>query len=168
MSEWLAKALAARTASVLAVSEACANCANCAKTSAEGMQEGGFGTNGTIGTGSQIPLEDPRSRFEWIRRRLVEEHGRDPELSRADALAILRADLLNDARLMPVQADTMRCLVCEDTSSPGRHLVPVLSARPNDWLWMHLKPCHNEYLKRQRVKVEQILAAVMAIRDAAS
>ena len=166
MSEWLAKALAARTSSALAVSEARANCANCAKTSAEGMPDGGFGTNGTIGTGSQIPLEEPRSRFEWIRRRLVEEHGRDPELSRADALAILRADLLNDVRLMPIQVDTMRCLVC--AGRPGRHLVPILSTRPNDWLWLHLEPCHNEYLRRQRVKVEQILAAVMTIRDAAS
>jgi hypothetical protein len=165
MSEWLAKALAARTSSVFAVSEARANCA---KTSAEGMPDGGFGTNGTIGTGPQIPLEETRSWFEWIRRRLVEEHGRDPELSRADALAILRADLFNDVRLMPIQVDTMHCLVCGGAGRPGQHLVPILIARPNDWLWMHLEPCHNEYLRRQRVKVEQILAAVMAIRDAAS
>jgi hypothetical protein len=165
MNEWLAKARAARISSALSVSEPCANCAVCAKTSADAEANGSFGTNGTIGTGFQIPPEEIASRFSWIRQRLTKEHGRDPERAGSDALAVLRADLLNDVRLMPLQVDTTRCLVCGDVGRPSRPLVPVLAARPDDRLWLHLEPCHAEYLRRQRVKIGQILDAVMTMRD---
>jgi hypothetical protein len=96
-------------------------------------------------------------------RWLIEEHGRDPVRAGSDALAILRADLLNDVRLVPLQVDTTRCLVCEDVGRSDRPLAPFLSARPDDWLWLHLEPCHAEYLRRQKAKIEQILEAVLEV-----
>ncbi|WP_150117750.1 hypothetical protein [Microvirga vignae] len=54
-------------------------------------------------------------RFKWIAHRLAEEHGRDAERARSDAGVILNIELLNDVRLAPVQTDTHRCFVCDES-----------------------------------------------------
>jgi len=157
MSTWLAKALAARAQPVHATSEACANSANSAKTPADPVPEGGSGTNGTIGTASNIPEEEIRSRFGWIKRRLVEEHGRDLETAQHHGLSLLKAQLLNDLRLAPLQDDPHRCFVCGGVGTPLRVLVPVLTAWPDNRLWLHLEPCHAEHRRRRSEEADALL-----------
>jgi hypothetical protein len=157
MSTWLAKALAVRAQPALACSGACANCAKCAKTPRPEVPDGGFGTNGTISTASGVPADEIRTRFDWIRQRLVEEHGRDPERAEIDARAILRSELLNDGRLAPMQPDTTRCFVCGGFDRPGHVLVPVLTAKPDTPLWLHLEPCHEEHRRQQSQHMDELL-----------
>jgi hypothetical protein len=159
MSGWLAKARAARSRTARNTSEACANCANCAKTPPDPPTAGGFGTNGTIGTGSSISEEEIRSRLTWTAQRLREEHGRAPWRAREEAVAIVRADLLNDARLASTQADPRQCLVCGLPGSPSRVLVPVLTARKDDVVWLHLQPCHEAHILRRRREVDDLIRA---------
>ena len=161
MNTWLAKALAARAQPAPACPEACANCAKCAKTSGVEVPEGGFGTNGTIGTATGVPADEIRSRFAWIRQRLVEDHGRDPGRAKSDARAILKSELLNDLSLAPVQADTTRCFVCGGLDRPGHVLVPVLTARPDTPLWLHLEPCHQKHRSRQSKQGDELLRAAL-------
>lgn len=164
MSTWLAKALAARAQPAHARLRACANSANSAKNPAGVAPEGGFGTNGTIGTASGVSADEVRARFEWIRQRLVEEHGRGRERANSDALAILKSELLNDPRLAPVQADTTRCFICDEGGTPTRVLAPVLTARPDTPVWLHLEPCHQEHRSRCSRKVDEILVAALGMR----
>jgi hypothetical protein len=163
MSIWLAKALAARVQPALACSEACANSVISANSPAGEELERGFGTNGTIGTISGVSADEIRSRFEWMRQRLVEDHGRDPERAEIDARAILRSELLNDGRLAPMQPDTTRCFVCGGFDRPGHVLVPVLTARPDTPLWLHLEPCHQKHRSRQSMQVDDLLTAALGV-----
>jgi hypothetical protein len=164
MNTWLAKARAARATSSFNCTGVCANCANCAKTPADLASEGGFGTNGTIGTASGVPADEIRSRFDWTRQRLVEDHGRDPERAKSDARAILKSELLNDLRLAPVQVDTTRCFVCGGFDRPGHVLVPVLTARSNTHLWLHLEPCHEVHRSRRYKEVNELLVAALGMK----
>jgi hypothetical protein len=157
MSIWLAKALAARVQPALACSEACTISVNSAKTPNAGVPEAGFGTNGTNGTAPRIPHDEIRSRFDWIRQRLVEDHGRDPERAESDARAILRSELLNDLRLAPMQPETTRCFVCGGFDRLGHVLVPVLTARADTPLWLHLEPCHEEHRRQQSQHINELL-----------
>ncbi len=157
MSTWLAKALAAHSRHASCCSGVCANCAKCAKTPVSTASAGGFGTNGTIGTASGIAESEIRARFEWIMRRLIEDRGRDPVRADSDAREILKVEVLNDLRLAPVQEDTHRCFVCDGASMPGRALVPVLTARPDTPLWLHLEPCHEEHRRRRSAMADQLL-----------
>jgi hypothetical protein len=154
MSIWLAKALAARVQPALACSEACANSVNSAKTPKAEVPEAGFGTNGTA---PRIPHDEIRSRFEWIQHRLIEDHGRDPKRAESNSRVILRSELLNDLRLAPVQTDTTRCFVCGGFDRPGHVLVPVLTARPDAPLWLHLEPCHEEHRRQQSRHIDELL-----------
>ncbi len=161
MSNWLAKALAAHSRHAGRCSGVCANCAKCAKTPVDVAPAGGFGTNGTIGTASGIPESEIRARFAWIVRRLVEDRGRDPVRASRDGLAILKVELLNDVRLAPVQEDTYRCFVCGGIDRPGRALVPVLTARPDAPLWLHLEPCHEEHRRRRSAMANELLCSAL-------
>jgi hypothetical protein len=161
MSTWLAKARAARAHSSFDCWEACANCAKCAKTPTALVPEGGFGTNGTIGTVSNIAADEIQGRFEWVAHRLMEEHGRDAERARRDAWAILKMELLNDVRLAPVQADTHRCFVCNGIDTPAQVLVPVLTARPDTPLWLHLELCYGELRSQRSQQVDELLYAAL-------
>jgi hypothetical protein len=154
MSAWLAKARERRTQLTCARPEACANCA---KTSQSAAQAGSFGTNGTIGTASGIPPDEIRFRFRWIAQRLVEEHRRDIVHARRDALAILKVELLNDLRFAPVQVDTHHCFVCSKTQGPHHVLVPVLTARHDTPLWLHLEPCYGEHRRPRSGVVDEHL-----------
>jgi hypothetical protein len=89
-----------------------------------------------------VPADEIRGRFGWITQRLVEEHGWDRETAQHHGLSILKAQLLNDLRLAPLQVDAHRCYVCSGMGTPLRVLVPVLTARPDNRLWLHLEPCH--------------------------
>jgi hypothetical protein len=162
MSTWLAKALAARAQPAHDRSDMCANSANSAKTPADGMLEGGFGTNGTIGTASEVPADEIRACFAWAVRRLVEEHGLDQGRARRDAFAILKVELLNDPRLAPIQVDTHRCFVCGGIDTPAHVLVPVLTARPDARLWLHLEPCHYEHQRRRSGEVDELLRRALS------
>jgi hypothetical protein len=154
MSKWLAIALEARSQTSHCISQARADCANCAKTPPDEAPSGGFGTNGTIGTASGITGDEIRSRYAWTSQRLQEEHGRTPERARDDALRVLRADLLNDPRLAPSQSDARLCLICGRPASSTQVLIPVLTAREDDLVWLHGQPCHAEHLSRRRQLVE--------------
>ncbi|GEO18687.1 hypothetical protein MAE02_63830 [Microvirga aerophila] len=157
MSPWLAKARATRAHVGFDCAGACANCAKCAKTSQSAAAEGGFGTNGTIGTVSEVPADEIWSRFDWITQRLVEEYGRDLATAQRDGLSILKAQLLNDLRLAPIQVDTHRCFVCGGIDTPTHVLVPVLTARRDTPLWLHLEPCHHEHQRRRSKEVDELL-----------
>jgi hypothetical protein len=154
MSAWLAKARERRTQLTCARPEACANCA---KTSQSAAPDGSFGTNGTIGTACSIPFEEIRSRLGWITQRLMDEDGQDFETAKRDGLSILKAQLLNDPRLAQVQMDTRRCFVCGGDGRSDRVLVPVLTGRPDNLVWLHLEPCHGEYRKRRSGQVDELL-----------
>jgi hypothetical protein len=110
-----------------------------------------------------VSADEILTRFEWTRQRLVEEHGRDVERARGDARAILKVELLNDVRLAPVQADTHRCYVCGGTDQPGQVMVPVLTARPDTPLWLHLEPCHAEHRRRRSTMAEELLRSALAL-----
>jgi hypothetical protein len=157
MSTWLAKALAAWAQPEHDSLEACANSANSANSPADEVLEGGFGTNGTIGTAPEVPADEIRARHAWIAQRLVEEHGRDPLRTNEDARAILKVELLNDLRLAPVQADTHRCFVCGGIDTPTHVLAPVLTARRDTPLWLHLDPCHGKHRRRRTREVDELL-----------
>lgn len=157
MSEWLARARARRRELAAALSEACAKCANSAKTPPEEEAEGRFGTFGTIGTGSGISPAEVRGRFEWTLRRLQEEHGLPAARAREQAGAILRAELRNDPRLVQVQQDPRSCVMCGRPGDLARPLVPVLSPHEGEHLWLHLDPCHGEYVRQQGRKVDQLM-----------
>jgi ferredoxin len=157
MSTWLAKARERRTQLACARPEACANCANCAKTSQSAAAEESFGTNGPIGTASEVPADEIWSRFSWITQRLVDEYGRSPATAQRDGLFILKAQLLNDLRLAPTQVDPRRCFVCGEAGTPIRVLAPVLTARPDARLWLHLEPCHHEHQRRRSGEVDELL-----------
>ena len=161
MSTWLAKALAAHSRHASCCSGVCANCAKCAKTPIDVAPAGGFGTNGTIGTASGIPEGEIRARFAWITRRLIEDRGRDPVRADSDAREILKVEVLNDLRLAPVQDDTHRCFVCDGISRTGHVLVPILTARPDAPLWLHLEPCHGEYRRRRSALADELLRSAL-------
>jgi len=161
MSTWLAKALAAHYRHASCCSGVCANCANCAKTPVDVAPAGGFGTNGTIGTASGISESEIRARFAWIVRRLTEDSGRDDVRADSDARAILTVEVLNDVRLAPVQEDTHRCFVCDGISRTGHVLVPILTARPDAPLWLHLEPCHGEHRRRQSTMADELLCSAL-------
>lgn len=161
MSPWLARARAARAHVGFDCAGACANCAKCAKTPFVDVSAGGFGTNGTIGTASEVPADEIRARFAWIAQRLVEEHGRDPLRSSEDARAILKSELLNDLRLAPVQTDTHRCFVCKEADTTAQVLVPVLTAQPYSPLWLHLEPCHGELRSQRSQQIDELLHAAL-------
>jgi hypothetical protein len=93
----------------------------------------------------------------------VEEHGRDPLRAHEDARAILKVELLNDVRLAPVQADTHRCFVCDGVDRPGQALVPVLTAKPDTPLWLHLEPCHHEHRRRRSAMADELLHSAFAL-----
>ena len=99
----------------------------------------------------------------WIRWRLVEDHGRDPERAKSDARAILKSELLNDPRPAPVQADTTRCFICDEPSTPIRVLVPVLTSRHETPLWLHLEPCQAAHRSRRSVMVDEILQSALCL-----
>jgi hypothetical protein len=82
--------------------------------------------------------------------------------ARRDARAILKVELLNDVRLAPVQHDSHRCLVCGGVDQPGQVLVPVLTARPDTALWLHLEPCHEEHRRRRSTMVDELLHSALA------
>ena len=163
MSRWLAIALEAQSQTSRCISEPCADCANCAKTPPDEASRGGFGTNGTFGTASSITGDEIRSRFAWTSQRLQEEHSRSPERARDDALRVLRADLVNDARLAPSQPDSRLCLICGRPATPTRVLIPVLTARDDDPVWLHGEPCHAEHLSRRRQMVEEFIEAAFML-----
>ena len=83
--------------------------------------------------------------------------GRSPSDAERDAVPILRAELRNDPRLTPEQADPYRCLICGQGEAPGRVLVPVLTPVPDRHLWLHLNSCHAEHMRRQAEKAEACL-----------
>jgi hypothetical protein len=110
-----------------------------------------------------VPADEIRARFGWIAHRLVEEHGRDAERAGRDAWAILKAELLNDMRLVPVQADTHCCFVCDGIDTPAQVLVPVLTARPDAPLWLHLDPCHSEHRRQRSREIDRLLHAALGL-----
>ena len=130
----------------------------CAKTPAEEVPDGGFGTNGTIGTACLITADEIRSRLTWITQRL--EHKRDPDRARSNAFAILKAELLNDQRFEPAATSSGCCVVCGAIGTADQVLLPVLTTTPNSMLWVHSAPCHFQLLARRSQEGEQVLFEV--------
>ncbi len=89
---------------------------------------------------------------------LREEHGLAPALAHQRALAVLRSELRNDPRLVPVQQDPRTCLVCGRPADLARTLAAILSPHPDERLWLHLEPCHAEYLQHQAIRIDMLLA----------
>ncbi len=165
MSAWLARARERRAEAARVASAACANCANCAKTPDVRVPEGGFGTFGTIGTAPLVPVAEVRARLLWWMRRLQEEHGLTAEMAADRAKRIVASDLRNDVRMVPVQSDPRSCLVCAARGEATRVLVPVLTPRPGEFLWMHLAPCHEEFVQEQRPKIAGLIECALKLVD---
>jgi hypothetical protein len=155
MSEWLARARQQRLLEENPAPKECAKTAKTAKTPFGSLSEDGFGS---FGTTSSIPLEEIRDRFDWTALRLREEHGLAPALAHGRAVAVLRSELHNDPRLVPVQQDPRTCLVCGRPANLARILAAILSPHPDERLWLHLEPCHAEYLQHQATRVDTLLA----------
>ncbi len=111
----------------------------------------------TVATLATVGVPEIRAMFEAIVRRLEQDHGRDLETARRDALDVLRGELRNDARLAPDQPNPFLCIVCAKAEMPGRVLVPTpIPARPGDAIWLHLD-CQDVYIRRQGEKIEALL-----------
>lgn len=117
------------------------------------------GANGAIGTPPLIPAGEIRSSLDWITHQLISNHGRGPERAGRDALAILRSNLLNDARLLPPQVDKSLCLMCGDPDAPAAPLVPVLTPIDGEHRWVHLDACHQAYIAELAARVDSLLKA---------
>ena len=111
----------------------------------------------TVATLATVGVPEIRAMFEAIVRRLEQDHGRDLQTARRDALDVLRGELRNDARLAPDQPNPFLCIVCAKSEMPGRVLVPTpIPARPGDAIWLHLD-CQDAYIRRQGEKIEALL-----------
>ena len=80
------------------------------------------------------------------------------DCARQDALTIFKAMIVNDARLVPPQANLWRCVVCDEKEAPGAPLVPVLTPVEGEYRWLHLR-CHDTYCRRQAERVDELLRA---------
>jgi len=123
-----------------------------------GAPDGAIGTNGTIGTGSPIPLEEVRAQLAWTTHRLQTDHGHAQEQVERHAWAVVRAVLLNDPRLAPTLSDSGCCHVCGGGNRPGRPLIAVLSPRPGEHVWLHEAGCHSAYVAQRRAQVDALLS----------
>jgi hypothetical protein len=159
MSEWLARARQHRLDDVNVASGKRAKIAKTAKMALRDPAELHFGNSGNFGTTSSITREEIGRRFDWTVLRLREEHDLPPALAHQRALTVLSAELRNDTRLVPRQLDPRTCLVCGSLADSARVLAAILSPHPDERLWLHLEPCHAEYLRAQATRVALLLAA---------
>lgn len=103
-----------------------------------------------------IPVGDVLLAHERAIARLLATGTPISEVS-GQALAIVRAELRNDARLSEKQADPFRCFVCHDPAKPDRPLAAFLSPIKGEHHWLHLD-CHAEHCRRQAAKADACLA----------
>jgi hypothetical protein len=99
-----------------------------------------FGDFGNFGTALAISAEEIRASFDWIAHRLEADNATPPGAAQTDALAILKAMVGNDPRLVPPQPNAWRCVVCNEQGPPVSPLVPVLTPIEGEYRWLHLIP----------------------------
>lgn len=75
------------------------------------------------------------------------------------ALPALRTRLANDVRLAPDRRPTGRCSICGGPEKDAEALLPVMTAKPDVWVWLHAGDCHRAYAAEVSAKVDAVLAA---------
>ena len=87
---------------------------------------------------------------------LARSSGVPDENARRNALAVFKAMIGNDARLVPPQPNPWRCVVCDEKGTANSPLVPVLTPNEGEHRWLHLG-CHDAYCRRQAATVEALM-----------
>ena len=92
-----------------------------------------------------VPVDEIALRFERHVAALIAHH----RLSRPDAEArarrLLSAELHNDPRLAAPVSPSNSCAVCGAADRTEAPLMPILSARPGEHVWLHPGDCHAAY-----------------------
>lgn len=155
MSGWLTRARAASQPGATAP-DPVPNVSKVPKVPAEPS----FGTFGTIGTRPEVPREEVAALLDWTANRLASDRGFAEIDARREGRVIVAAALRNDPRLTPDQPNPRRCLVCNGRDGPSPPLVPILTPKPDFYLWLHAGDCHAAHRKSQTAKVAALLASI--------
>lgn len=60
--------------------------------------------------------------------------------------------------LVPAQPDPSLCLMCGKPGEPRRAFAAILTPRKDEFLWLHLDPCHAQYVRQQTKRAESLVA----------
>jgi hypothetical protein len=105
-----------------------------------------------------VPPGEVAMLFERIVGFLLKDGRSRPEAER-DALPMLHARLANDPRLMPFTKFSTICGVCGGDEGGGVPLLPILSSRKGQHIWLHVGDCHQQHRDRLAARVDACIAA---------
>ncbi len=108
----------------------------------------------------EIPAFEVATLYAQALGQVIGEAGLSGDPARGRARAMVAATLRNDPRLTPDQPNPRRCLVCNGRDGPSRPLVPILTPKPDFYLWLHAGDCHAAHRKSQSAKVAALLASI--------
>lgn len=106
-----------------------------------------------------VPPDEVAMLFERIVGFLLKDGRGRPEAER-DALPVLHARLANDPRMMPFTKFSTICGVCGGDEGGGVPLLPILSSRKGQHIWLHMGDCHQQHRDQHADRVAACIAAV--------